>query len=134
MLLTNGDIKISKYKCPIGNRKNVWHMGHLSLKISISSRVKHIKVKTYNQNTGVDKLFQCKIFCQMVSLGTSPFQNCQNTDHCPIHNKDFVSHKLKVDLLANVIICWHEVMLECNLCHISFSFHNSTLTECYSHF
>ena len=53
MLLPTVDIKILKDKSPISNWKYVLHMGHNFIFFS----VKDIRVKTYNQNIGENKLF-----------------------------------------------------------------------------
>ena len=59
----------------------------------ISPWVKHIKAKTYNQNIGANKPFQCWKYNFLLngSLGPGAFQSCQKLAHFPICNKTFAA-------------------------------------------
>lgn len=133
MLLTNGDIKILKYKCPMHNRK-MWRMDHLFffkslylLKLNISKW--KLKIKTLVQINSSN--IRNTIFCQLASLGTGVLRIRQNLGHCPIATKLMsVANLMFTYPLTNLLIRRYEVIIERSLCQISF--HNSSLAGCYS--
>ena len=82
-------LEMWKIYFPICNRKNVLRMGHLFVRVFISSVSQIIKAKTFAKILGLTHPFDSRFtfLYHITCLGTRTLQSCWNLDHCSIDNK-----------------------------------------------